>query len=217
MITVITGHYGSGKTTAAAHLAAEYAKTGRTCVVDMDTVNPYYRAADLKSFLEDHGAALIAPMYARTNLDLPVLDYDIPSLSREYDNIIIDMGGDDAGAFPLGKFAGFLESEGQRGQLSHLFVVNFCRMLTETPELAAESIREIEAACRLKVTGIINNTNLRDDTDRQTIEDGIIKAQELGRLTSLPVVFSTVPRFIDGFSSGEFRKFDILIRNNWEM
>ena len=216
MITVITGHYGSGKTTAAAHIAAELAGKGSTCIVDMDTVNPYYRTADLKDFFAAHGVTLIAPMYARTNLDLPVLDFDIPAVAARFNNTIIDMGGDDAGAYPLGKFAGYLSARSEEKELSHLFTVNFCRMLTETPELALESMRETEAACRLPVTGIINNTNLRDETDENVIAGGIEKAQALSVLSGLPVVFTAVPAFVGGFEGSGYRKFDILIKNKWE-
>ena len=102
-ITVIAGHYGSGKSTFAANYAIDMSKKGEAVtVVDMDTVNPYYRTADLGDLFAENGVKLAAPRYAGTNLDVPILDFDIPALYAEGRNLVIDLGGDDAGAYPLG-------------------------------------------------------------------------------------------------------------------
>ena len=45
-ITIITGHYGSGKTNLSVNLAVNAAKEGKkVTVVDLDIVNPYFRTA----------------------------------------------------------------------------------------------------------------------------------------------------------------------------
>lgn len=200
MITVITGHYGSGKSTIAAHLSAKAAenKSRSVCIVDMDTVNPYFRTADLEEYLNTHGVTLIAPMYARTNLDVPVLNYDIEAICGQYDDVFIDMGGDYAGAYPLGRYRRFLSA---RDDVEVLYTVNFRRFLTQTAEEAAEVMNEIVTACGLKITGIVNNTNLGKLTDADIISDGVSKANMLSELTGVPVFFSTAPGFtdIDGF------------------
>ncbi|MBQ5331518.1 MAG: cobalamin biosynthesis protein CobQ [Oscillospiraceae bacterium] len=214
MITLITGHYGSGKTTAAANLAALRAGTGSTALVDMDTVNPYFRAADLSAFLEEKGVKLIAPMYAGTNLDLPILNFDIAAISREYENVICDMGGDDAGAYPFGKFSEYVKNCGAGWE--HLFTVNFCRPLTSSPEECAESIDEIVRASRMPVTAIINNTNLGSETTEEIIKDGLEKAKALEELTGISVTYSTFPAFLDVSFSEQLVKTEILIKNIWE-
>ena len=60
-ITVITGHYGSGKTNLAVNLALECSKTGEpVTVVDLDIVNPYFRTADFAELFRSHGITLVS-------------------------------------------------------------------------------------------------------------------------------------------------------------
>ena len=95
-ITVICGHYGCGKTNLALNLAVEAARRGRrSVIVDMDIVNPYFRSSDYSAFLKKHGVELIAPVFANTTLDTPVLPPEIYSVfSMEDADIFIDASGD---------------------------------------------------------------------------------------------------------------------------
>ena len=46
-IIIICGHYGSGKTNIAVNLARLFSENGKkVALVDLDIVNPYFRAAD---------------------------------------------------------------------------------------------------------------------------------------------------------------------------
>ena len=48
-ITIITGHYGSGKTNLAVNLAVNASREGKAvAIVDLDIVNPYFRTADFR-------------------------------------------------------------------------------------------------------------------------------------------------------------------------
>ena len=98
-ITVICGHYGCGKTNLVLNLAAEAAQRGRrSVVVDMDVVNPYFRSSDYSALLKKLGVELIAPVFANTTLDTPVLPPEIFSIfNMENADIFIDAGGDDVG------------------------------------------------------------------------------------------------------------------------
>ncbi len=214
-ITVITGHYGSGKSTFAANYAIKSAKDGeKVTVVDMDTVNPYYRTADLADIFEENGVRLAAPMYAGTNLDIPVLDYDLPALTEDGSKLVIDMGGDDAGAYPLGRFGSFLERCGEDNILL-LYTVNFRRFLTHDCDDAEEMLREIEAACKIKAGGIVNNTNLGYETDKEIIYGGMEKAERFAARTGLPVFFHTVPKLPScaGIRGEKLFPVEILIKN----
>jgi Mrp family chromosome partitioning ATPase len=55
-ITIVTGHYGSGKTNLSVNLAINAAKEGKNVtIVDLDIVNPYFRTADFKQLFEENG------------------------------------------------------------------------------------------------------------------------------------------------------------------
>ncbi len=99
------------------------------------------------------------------------------------------MGGDDAGAYALGRFSSKIKEAGYDAY----YVVNGKRTLTTTPSEAAEILREIENASSLPATGVINNTHLQKYTNADVIEEGICFAQETAKLLSLPLVATTYP------------------------
>ena len=105
-ITIVTGHYGSGKTNFSVNLAVRAAQEGAdAAIVDLDIVNPYFRTADFRQLFEEKGIKLIAPDFANSNLDIPSIQFDVVQLAMNEDRLIIDVGGDDAGAFALGRYA----------------------------------------------------------------------------------------------------------------
>ncbi|MCM1523312.1 MAG: cobalamin biosynthesis protein CobQ [Ruminococcus sp.] len=216
-ITVICGHYGSGKSTFAANYAVKCAEEGfEAAVADMDTVNPYYRTADLETVFREKGVRLISPMYAGSNLDVPVLDYDIPALYGSGANLVIDLGGDEAGAYPLGKYREFLRERTDETEI--LYVVNCRRFLTRTPREAEAAMREIENACGLRATGIVNNTNLGFETDERIIAEGTAYAERISELTGLPVFCHTFPKIrkCREISGDKFFPVEIYIKNVWD-
>ena len=62
----------------------------------------------------------------------------------------------------------------------------------KTAEDTLEVMREIEAASGIPFTGIVNNSNLGVETTPEDVVKSIIYAQELSRISKLPVVFTTV-------------------------
>lgn len=191
-ILVVTGHYGSGKTNIAVNLAFRQAQEGkRVSLVDLDIVNPYFRTADFRESLEAKGVSVYAPVYANTNLDIPALPAQINSVFDQSAGIgIFDVGGDDAGAIALGQYASRISAAGYE----MYYVVNARRYLTHNAQEAVGILREIEAAARLKATGIINNTNLGPETTWQTVEESLPFAREVSALTGLPLVYTCVRR-----------------------
>ena len=156
-VVIITGHYGAGKTNLAVNLAREMAKTGPASLYDLDIVNPYFRSADFSQTLSAAGVTVVAPEAANTNLDLPALSGRLEAALRTGERrLILDVGGDDAGAVALGRFAPLLEQR----EYQMWYVVNRFRYLTRVPEEAVGLLREIETASRLRVTHIVNNSNL---------------------------------------------------------
>ncbi|MBE6891793.1 MAG: cobalamin biosynthesis protein CobQ [Ruminococcaceae bacterium] len=186
---IITGHYGSGKSNIAINLALEYAKKyKKVFLIDCDIVNPYFRSADSKELLEANGVGLIAPLYANTNLDIPALPPDIQKVFAMDCVAIWDIGGDDAGAIVLGRYADSIKKDGYE----MYYVLNFYRPLTETAEEMTDLMFEIESSSKLKCTAIINNSNLGVDTDSKTVSDTFDEADIVSEKTGLPIKFTSV-------------------------
>ena len=73
-LSIITGHYGTGKTEFAVNLALAMAAEGqRVMVADLDIVNPYFRSRERKAMLEEAGITLISSSQACADADVPSL------------------------------------------------------------------------------------------------------------------------------------------------
>ena len=194
-LTLFAGHYGSGKTNIAVNYALVLAKENKkVCIADLDIVNPYFRTKDSATVLEQAGVELISPQFANSNVDLPALPAESYKLVRDKSIYgIMDIGGDDRGAYALGRFVPDILAE---NDYRMAFVANCCRPLTRTPEDALEIMREIEQACGLKFTCIINNSNLGELTDVQVITDSLAYIEELCKLSGLPLWLHTAERSV---------------------
>ena len=189
-LTLFAGHYGSGKTNIAVNYAQLLAKEGYSvCIADLDIVNPYFRTKDSAKELEAAGIHLISPQFANTNVDLPALPAEAYRLVTDKSIYgIMDIGGDDRGAYALGRYVPAMKEE---GNYRMVFVANCYRPLTRTPEEAMEVMAEIEAACGLKFTDIVNNSNLGTETTVQTLLDSESYIQKLQELSGLPLFATT--------------------------
>lgn len=189
-LTLFAGHYGSGKTNIAVNYALHLAAEGKkTCIADLDIVNPYFRTKDSATELAAAGVELISPRFANTNVDLPALPAEAYRLVEDKQIYgIMDIGGDDRGAYALGRYVPFMKEE---NNYRMAFVANCYRPLTRTPEEALEVMREIEAACGLQFTCIVNNSNLGTETTVRTVLDSLEFIEGLSRLSGLPVWLHT--------------------------
>ena len=187
---VVCGHYGAGKTNVTVNLALRCAKAGEeVTVVDMDIVNPYFRTADFSGLVREAGVRLLAPVYANTNLDLPVLPPSVgAAVSSGRGRVLLDVGGDDDGAVALGGFSEALTRAGY----SMLYVVNSRRELEPDPAEEAALLRRIEGASRLGVTHLVHNTNLGRETSPEVLAESVPYLQELSRVTGIPVLAAAV-------------------------
>ena len=213
-ITVITGHYGCGKTNVSVNLALMKARQAeRVAVVDLDIVNPYFRTADFGELFADKGIRLVAPMYANSNLDIPALSFDLAGIISEYDSVIIDVGGDPEGAAALGRYSDVL---GKREDLGLYYVVNKYRYLTSTPEEAVELLREIEAAGTVPCSGVINNSNLGKLTDSKIVAESAEYAREVAKAVGVPLVCTcSEERNLTGIENG--MGVEIFVKPVWEI
>ena len=187
-LTVFAGHYGSGKTNLAVNYALHLAGEGKRVVIaDLDIVNPYFRTKDSERELSAAGVTVISPRFASSNVDLPALPpetYRLISDRSVYG--IIDLGGDDRGAYALGRFADAIREE---NDFRMALVWSCYRPMTETTPDTLGIISEIEAAAHLPFTDIVNNSNLGIESTAESFLASLPLAEELSRETGLPIWF----------------------------
>ena len=190
-ITLFAGHYGSGKTNIAVNYALYLKSLGNAVVIaDLDIVNPYFRTRDSINELTNAGVRLISSEFASSNVDLPALPQDVYSiLDNRGESAIMDIGGDDRGAYALGRYADAIKEE---NDYEMLFVFNKYRPLTPNAESALEIMREIENACKIKFTAIVNNSNLGEITTPEDVISSVSEAERLSEISALPVKMTTV-------------------------
>lgn len=191
-LTLFAGHYGTGKTNIAVNYALmlKNKENKKVCIADLDIVNPYFRTKDSEKELKEAGVDLISPQYANSNVDLPALPaqaYRIVEDKSSY--CVVDIGGDDRGAYALGRYVDKIKEE---NNYRMIYVANCYRPLTKTVDDAIEVMREIENACGLKFTDIVNNSNLGSLTTTQTILDSQNFISELSEKTNCPIFMQTV-------------------------
>ena len=194
-MTLFAGHYGSGKTNIAVNYAMLLAAEGKqVCIADLDIVNPYFRTKDSESELTALGIHLISPRFANSNVDLPALPAESYRLVQDKSCYgVMDIGGDDRGAYALGRFSGAIKVE---GNYRMAFVVSKYRPLTSTVDDTVEIMREIESAAGLKFTCIVNNSNVGKETTREDVLGSIDFVEELCRATGLPLWMHTAERSV---------------------
>ncbi|MBQ3052805.1 MAG: hypothetical protein IJD55_03815 [Clostridia bacterium] len=190
-ITLLCGHYGSGKTNVALNIAYRLKQqTDNVAIADLDIVNPYFRTKDSKEELKNRGIKLIASEYAGTNVDIPAMPQEMYSLTDDTSiTAVIDVGGDDRGALALGRIAPKIVEE---NNYEMLLVINKFRPLTPDAESTIEVLREIEAAGKIKFTAIVNNSNLGAETTAEDVIGSVDYANRVSQLTGLPVKCTSV-------------------------
>ena len=200
-LTLFAGHYGSGKTNIAVNYAMLLADEGKkVCIADLDIVNPYFRTKDSESELEQKGITLICSQYANSNVDFPAIPAESYRLVQDKSCFgVIDIGGDDRGAYALGRFADAIKAE---GDYRMAFVLNRYRPLTSTVEDAVEIMREIEAASGIQFNCIVNNSNIGSETTEETVLKSIAFAEELSAVTGLPIWLHTAEKRVAEKLSG---------------
>lgn len=190
-IVIICGNYGSGKTETAVHLACAKKRDGLDVnIADLDLVNPYFRTREALSTLESLGIDVILPDRQYMHADLPILTPAVAGMIQQpADVTILDAGGDDVGVTVLAALSDHLEKK----RVTMLQVINPYRPFTGDIEGCLRIKEEIEASAKLKVTGLVSNANLMDDTHLDHILNGYDFLNEVSRATGIPLAFITAP------------------------
>lgn len=190
-ITLFAGHYGSGKT----NISVNYAlwlkeKYEKVVIADLDIVNPYFRSKDSEKYLEGRGIHLISSEYANSNVDVPAMPAEAYAIIDNRQTVaVIDVGGDDRGALAMGRYTPAILEE---NDYEMLFVINKYRPLTPDCASTLAVMHEIETACGMKFTGIVNNSNLGEETDEETVTKSVAYADEVSKASGLPIRMTTV-------------------------
>jgi DNA helicase HerA-like ATPase len=190
-VVIITGNYGSGKTEVAVNWTLRLARQG-VCglsIADLDVVNPYFRCREAAALLEGHGVQVIVPRGEHFHSELPIILPEIKGLLRREDGVaVLDVGGDDVGARVLRSFAGSFPA------YEMLQVVNAFRPFTDTVAGCLRIQDEIQESSGLRMTGIIANAHLMDETGVDTILRGAELAAEVAERRGLVLRFVTAVR-----------------------
>lgn len=217
-VTVVVGHYGAGKTNFAVNLAIDLKRAGYdVTLIDVDVVNPYFRASEQEDLLGQYGVNLVAPVFSKTgtSLDVPSLTGRISPTIRdahEGSYVIIDAGGDDVGATALGRYALDIASK----DYAMLYVANAFRNLVQDPMDALENLYEIQEASHLKATAIVNNSHLKGSTTDETVHEGVEYAKRLSSVMGLPLVCTTIPANLEVQGIASSYPVQPFVKNPWE-
>jgi len=189
-VNIFTGHFGSGKTETAVNFSVMLLKKGyKTALADMDIVNPYFRSADVKEKMTGMGMKVIVPIFANTNTDVPALTGEINIVFEDKELYsVLDVGGDDLGAKVISTYKKKIIKTDYR----HFFTVNVKRPATSDSDKIIKYVREIENASGLKVTGLVNNTNLMNLTLPDDIIEGKKIIERAADALNIPVSFHCV-------------------------
>lgn len=209
-VTIVCGHYGVGKTTFSINYSMYIRNyTSKDIyIADLDVVNPYFRSREHSSYLEQKNIKVIGSYLPQSGADIPAVSADVYSIFEKKDIIgIIDMGGNSAGSLSFASFRDNVDIN----ETDVFFVFNANRKENSTFELALGHLIDIEAVLGLKVTGIINNTHLMDDTSLDDIEKGEIIAFNLSKEKNIPIKYTCVDRKFYQNNSKILTKYDLFI------
>lgn len=195
-VNIFCGHYGSGKTNIAINYAVHLKEMGLdVSIADIDIVNPYFRTKDSEDELKSKGIGVITLPFANTNVDLPALPAEVYSLVQNRNKYaVFDVGGDDRGAYALGRYVPYILEE---NNYDMFFVANFYRPLTQTAQEALEVMREIEGACGIPFTAIVNNSNLGEMTTGEDVLKTRKETEKLCEMSGLPLAFTACSEGVD--------------------
>jgi hypothetical protein len=214
-LTIVTGHYGTGKTEFSVNLALALAAEGaRTALADLDIVNPYFRSRERRELLEGAGVRLIAASQALADADVPALPAELHAVLEDRSvRGVLDVGGDPSGARVLARYRPRILKE----DYQLLCIVNAARPEVRTAERSAEYLRAIEAVAGLRCTGLVNNTHLCGETAPEDIREGAALAEEVSQITGIPVVCHTAERrFQDRLRDLPLFPMEIRMKKPWE-
>lgn len=190
-VFLFTGNYGSGKTEVSVNVVSAMARAGEAVTIaDLDLVNPYFRCREARQPMEKLGVKVVAPEADMHNADLPILLPQVRgAITSSEGAAVLDVGGDNVGATVLSSLVPLFNTR----RYDMMFVLNRNRPFTGTVEGAMRLMDEIERASKLKVTAIVGNTHLMEETDLGMAREGDAFCREVAEARGVRVAFVTAP------------------------
>jgi hypothetical protein len=188
-VTVLAGHSGSGKTEIAINRAIRLARMGQqAALVDLDTVNHYFRSRMVLDQMHAAGVRVVLPPPGMQNADIPIVSPEVRGVMRDPAwHVLVDLGGDATGSRVLGQFAEELQDKADM-----LLVVNPFRPRTASAVKALHEAADILAAAKLAWTGVLANPNLGPETTAADVVAGLEAARESAVALGVPLVGAAV-------------------------
>ncbi len=188
-IVIISGNYGSGKTETALNLAFNRKKAGLdVAIADLDLVNPYFRTREARDALRASGINVVLPEAKYMQADLPILAREVSGIIRNPpDILILDAGGDDVGVTVLAALGDAFAGK----RIEMIQVINPFRPFTDSVKGSLRIMEEIEYTSKLKITGLVSNSNLMELTSPDDIYRGYELIQEVSLESGREVKFIT--------------------------
>lgn len=192
-ITLIAGHFGSGKTEIAVNLALQNGLAGiPTRLLDLDIVNPYFRSFEAKEQLDAAGVDLLVSSLGG-HADVPAIPGEVAGIfTKDETKEIVDLGGDPDGVRLLGMY----ERQLKNADFDFFFVFNANRPETATFEKGLRYFENIEFMSKQKFSGLINNTHLIHETGVDDVLRGQSIALKIADKVRLPLICNAMTRDI---------------------
>lgn len=191
-VLVFIGGYGAGKTQVSLSMALRLAREGkRVALADLDLINPYFRSREMAATLESAGIRVLRPAGEWALAENPSLPPAIEGALRdETQHVILDAGGDEAGATILGRYHTYTN----RADAAVLQVVNVFRPFSTNVEEIVALQRSLEQKAHCRVSGWIHNSNLQGWTTLEDWQQAQTIMEDLVQTTGIPLAAQAVDR-----------------------
>ncbi len=188
-VEAYVGEYASGKSENAVNRAIELKKKNddKVTLVDLDTVEPFYTLRPLKNKFKEKYDIEVVTWETSETVGLgeagSVIKPEMRWVLRREGNLVLDIGYGVHGA----KILNLIEGAHQSEELKIYVVINACRPVTGSKEDIVEYIKSLG-----RIDGIVNNTNLGDDTTVEVVNEGTLLVNEAAKVLGLKIIYTAV-------------------------
>jgi hypothetical protein len=209
-VLIITGAYGVGKSEFASQLAILKAPCA---LADLDVINPYFRPREQAEWLASKGVDVIGSILKNhINQDFPAMSGNLRGAISQNIPLIIDCAGSENGLKPLASFEDVL----QKAEV--WLVVNANRPESFLDQIIP-MIELFESRSHMRISGLVHNTHMLDQTDPQDILKAQCDLSALSQKIHIPIVYTMINKSFRQLTSvihNPVVLFDhLILRSDW--